>query len=120
MRIAIVDESPTRAAVIRAGLASLDDCELFVLTERLGLSLTLRGMARKSTLVTAHARAGEPLDLDWHGLTDPGATLAVYMGKAAAGEVSVRSPFRSMPRPDGEVAAGAGKGNRTPLASLEG
>lgn len=51
-------------------------------------SLTLRGLARKLTLVTAHARAGEALDLDWAALADPQATLAIYMGKAAAGEVS--------------------------------
>ena len=37
MRIAIVDESATRAAVIREGLVALEDCELFVLTERKGL-----------------------------------------------------------------------------------
>jgi uroporphyrin-III C-methyltransferase len=54
----------------------------------LGASLTLRGLARKLTFVTAHARAGEPLDLDWKALADPDATLAVYMGKAAAGDVS--------------------------------
>jgi uroporphyrin-III C-methyltransferase len=56
----------------------------------LGASLTLRGLARKLTFVTAHARAGEELDLDWAKLADPEATLAVYMGKAAAGEVSAR------------------------------
>lgn len=57
----------------------------------LGLSLTLRGLARKLTLVTAHARAGEALDLDWHSLAaDPDATLAIYMGKSAAREVSDR------------------------------
>ncbi|MDP3550793.1 MAG: ANTAR domain-containing protein [Novosphingobium sp.] len=37
MRIAIVDESASRAAVIREGLAALDDCEIFVVTERRGL-----------------------------------------------------------------------------------
>lgn len=37
MRIAIVDESASRAAVISEGLAALDDCEIFVLTERRGL-----------------------------------------------------------------------------------
>lgn len=37
MRIAIVDESATRAAVIREGLAALDDCEIFVVSERRGL-----------------------------------------------------------------------------------
>lgn len=54
----------------------------------LGASLTLRGLARKLTFVTAHARAGETLDLDWRLLADPHATLAVYMGKAAAATVS--------------------------------
>jgi uroporphyrin-III C-methyltransferase len=55
-----------------------------------GASLTLRGLARKLTFVTAHARAGEPLDIDWAALADPEATLAVYMGKAAARDVSAR------------------------------
>lgn len=54
----------------------------------LGTSLTLRGLARKLTFVTAHARAGEALDLNWAALADPQATLAIYMGKAAAVEVS--------------------------------
>lgn len=53
-----------------------------------GRSLTLRGMARKLSFVTAHARAGEELDLDWQTLADPAATLAVYMGKSSAGTVS--------------------------------
>lgn len=53
-----------------------------------GISLTLRGTARKLTFVTAHARAGELLDLDWSSLADPRATLAIYMGRAAAREVS--------------------------------
>jgi uroporphyrin-III C-methyltransferase len=51
-------------------------------------SLTLRGFARKLTFVTAHARSGEPLDLDWAALAAADATLAVYMGRAAAGEVA--------------------------------
>lgn len=37
MRIAIVDESASRAAVIHEGLATLDDCEIFVVSERRGL-----------------------------------------------------------------------------------
>ncbi len=37
MRIAIIDESAGRAAVIHEGLAALDDCEIFVITERRGL-----------------------------------------------------------------------------------
>ena len=52
------------------------------------LSLTLRGLARSLTLVTAHARGDEPLDLDWSMLASAGTTLAVYMGRAAAGEVA--------------------------------
>jgi uroporphyrin-III C-methyltransferase len=56
----------------------------------LGASLTLRGLARKLTFVTAHARAGEQLGLDWSRLADPEATLAIYMGKAAAPEVSAK------------------------------
>ena len=54
----------------------------------IGRSLTLRGMARKLVFVTAHARANETLDLDWAALTDPQATLAIYMGKAAADEIA--------------------------------
>lgn len=54
----------------------------------LGRSLTLRGLARKLVFVTAHARAGEALTLDWKALADPEATLGVYMGKAAAGDLS--------------------------------
>lgn len=53
-----------------------------------GASLTLRGLARKLTFVTAHARAGERLQLDWSTLAAPDATLAVYMGRAAAAEIA--------------------------------
>jgi len=37
MRIAVVDESAARASVIREGLAEIEDCEIFVVTERRGL-----------------------------------------------------------------------------------
>jgi uroporphyrin-III C-methyltransferase len=47
-------------------------------------SLTLRGAARQLTFLTAHAKAGEAFALDWTGLADSGATLAIYMGRAAA------------------------------------
>ena len=53
-----------------------------------GASLTLRGSARKLTFITAHARAGEKLDIDWYALSDARSTLAVYMGKTVAGEVA--------------------------------
>lgn len=52
------------------------------------ISLTLRGLARGLTFVTAHARAGERLAIDWPALVRSGATLAVYMGRSAAGEVA--------------------------------
>lgn len=44
MRIAIVDESASRAAVIREGLATLEECEIFVLTERRGLVAEIGGI----------------------------------------------------------------------------
>ena len=50
-------------------------------------SLTLRGFARRLTLVTAHARAGETLDLDWDALAQRDATLAIYMGRSAAPDI---------------------------------
>lgn len=55
-----------------------------------GISLTLRGLVRKLIFITAHAKSGEPLDLDWTALADPKATLAIYMGKAAARDVSTQ------------------------------
>jgi uroporphyrin-III C-methyltransferase len=55
-----------------------------------GVSLSLRGAARRVQFVTAHMRAGEPLVLDWAALADPGSTTAFYMGRGAAGEISRR------------------------------
>lgn len=51
MRIAIVDESATRAAVIREGLAAFDDCELFVVTERRGLVAQIGAIAPDIVLI---------------------------------------------------------------------
>lgn len=47
-------------------------------------SLTLRGEARQLTFLTAHAKGDDPLDLDWAKLATSDATLAIYMGRAAA------------------------------------
>ena len=69
----------------------------------LGRSLTLRGHARRLTFVTAHTLAGEALELDWQALADPHATLAVYMGKAAAPKVSAGLIAAGMP-PETPVA----------------
>jgi uroporphyrin-III C-methyltransferase len=55
-----------------------------------GTSLSLRGLARRVQFVTAHARAGEMLDLDWQALADAQSTLAFYMGRSAARQISER------------------------------
>jgi uroporphyrin-III C-methyltransferase len=55
-----------------------------------GISLSLRGLARRVQFVTAHVRAGEALDLDWQQLAGPDATTAFYMGRSAAPEISRR------------------------------
>jgi uroporphyrin-III C-methyltransferase len=47
--------------------------------------------------VTAHARAGEELELDWQGLADPQATLSIYMGKAAAPLISAKLIAAGLP-----------------------
>ncbi len=51
-------------------------------------SLSLRGVARRVQYVTAHARKGESLDLDWASLADSKATTAFYMGRSAARDIS--------------------------------
>ncbi len=51
-------------------------------------SLTLRGEARQLIFLTAHARGDEPLDLDWATLASDKATLAIYMGRAAAPDIA--------------------------------
>ncbi len=55
-----------------------------------GVSLSLRGLAREVRFVTAHSRNGAALDLDWASLATPDATLAFYMGRSAAREISAR------------------------------
>lgn len=62
-----------------------------------GASLTLRGEARRVQFVTAQARAGEALELDWGALADPHSTLAVYMGRAAAPELARRLILHGLP-----------------------
>jgi len=51
MRIAIVDESASRASIIEEGLAQLPDCELFVLTERHGLLARIEEIAPEIVLI---------------------------------------------------------------------
>lgn len=51
MRVAVVDESASRAAVIREGLQAFDDCEIFVVTERHGLIARIGEIAPDIVLI---------------------------------------------------------------------
>jgi two-component system, response regulator / RNA-binding antiterminator len=51
MRIAIVDESASRASIIEEGLTQLPDAELFVLTERNGLMARIEEIAPDVVLI---------------------------------------------------------------------
>lgn len=61
---------------ITAGLAGATAC---------GIPLTLRGVARGVTLVTAHTQ--DDSRLDWAALARGGTTLVVYMGVAKLAEI---------------------------------
>jgi len=51
VRIAIVDESASRASIIEEGLARLPQCELFVFTERQGLMAKIEEVAPDVVLI---------------------------------------------------------------------
>jgi response regulator NasT len=51
MRIAIVDESAARASIIEEGLATLENCEIFVVTERRGLVARIGEIAPDIVLI---------------------------------------------------------------------
>ena len=51
MRIALIDESASRASVIHEGLAQLDGCEVFVITERHGLLAKVQEFAPDVVLI---------------------------------------------------------------------
>ena len=51
MRIAVIDESASRASVIREGLAQLDGSEVFILTERQGLVARIAEIAPDVVLI---------------------------------------------------------------------
>jgi uroporphyrin-III C-methyltransferase len=61
---------------ITAGLAGATQC---------GISLTLRGVSRGVTLVTAHTQ--DDSSLNWQALAQSGTTLVVYMGVAKLSEI---------------------------------
>ena len=51
MRVAIVDESASRAAIIREGLAALAGCEVFVIADRRGLVARIGEIAPDIVLI---------------------------------------------------------------------
>jgi len=51
MKIAVIDESASRASVIREGLAQLDGSEVFVLTDRHGLLVRIEEIAPDVVLI---------------------------------------------------------------------
>ena len=59
MRIAIVDESAARASVIQNGLATLPDCELFVVTGRQGLISFVQLQQSERDLIAQRAELAE-------------------------------------------------------------
>ena len=61
---------------ITAGLAGATTC---------GIPLTLRGISRGVTLVTAHTQ--DDSSLNWKALAQSGTTLVIYMGVAKLGEI---------------------------------
>ncbi|MEK1913167.1 MAG: uroporphyrinogen-III C-methyltransferase [Pseudomonas chlororaphis] len=61
---------------ITAGLAGATQC---------GIPLTLRGVARGVTLLTAHTQ--DDSSLNWQALAQSGTTLVIYMGVAKLGEI---------------------------------
>ena len=67
-----------------------------------GIPLTLRGCARRVQFVTAHAQAGDELDLDWQSLADPSATSIFYMARRSAAEIAQRLMGHGLP-PDTSV-----------------
>ncbi len=47
-----------------------------------GIPLTHRGLAHGVQIVTGHAQANQPLELDWSALADKNKTIVIYMGLA--------------------------------------
>lgn len=80
---------------ITAGLAGATQCDI---------SLTLRGVARGVTLVTAHTQ--DDSELNWRALAQSGTTLVIYMGVAKLSEI-------------GQQLLDAGMAWDTPVAMIE-
>ncbi|VAW99129.1 Uroporphyrinogen-III methyltransferase [hydrothermal vent metagenome] len=59
------------------GITAASACSAYA-----GIPLTHRGLAQGVQIVTGHAQANQPLDLDWDGLADKNKTIVIYMGLA--------------------------------------
>jgi uroporphyrin-III C-methyltransferase / precorrin-2 dehydrogenase / sirohydrochlorin ferrochelatase len=82
-----------------------------------GLPLTLRNVATRLSLITAH-RADEAQAIDWSGLADPGTTVVVYMGLSAAS--AVRDGLIAAGRDPHTAVAVLARGTRPDAASVTG
>ncbi|AKA25612.1 uroporphyrinogen-III C-methyltransferase [Pseudomonas chlororaphis] len=80
---------------ITAGLAGATQC---------GIPLTLRGIARGVTLITAHTQ--DDSSLNWQALAQSGTTLVIYMGVAKLAEIR-------------EQLVAGGLASHTPVAMIE-
>ncbi|AJO77543.1 uroporphyrinogen-III C-methyltransferase [Pseudomonas sp. MRSN 12121] len=80
---------------ITAGLAGATQC---------GIPLTLRGIARGVTLITAHTQ--DDSSLNWQALAQSGTTLVIYMGVAKLAEIR-------------EQLVAGGLAPQTPVAMIE-
>ncbi|ALC11790.1 uroporphyrinogen-III C-methyltransferase [Sphingopyxis sp. 113P3] len=70
-----------------------------------GVSLSLRGVAPGVRFVTAHSRHGAALGPDWNALAADSSTLAFYMGRDAAPEITRQLIAAGLPGSTPVIAA---------------
>ena len=88
----------------------------------LGVPLTHRGLATGVRFVTGHARAGQPLDMNWKSLADEQTTLVFYMGLANLPEISKRLIEAGLAEdtPAAAIAKGTSDDQRQCIGTLAG
>ena len=87
--LALMRERGVEAGIVNgitAGLAGATQCNI---------PLTLRGVSRGVTLITAHTQ--DDSELNWAGLAAGGTTLVVYMGVANIGQIAVGLMTEGLP-----------------------
>lgn len=62
-----------------------------------GVALSQRGIAPRVQFVTAHRAGNSAREIDWSALADRQSTLALYMGRGAAGEIGARLRAAGLP-----------------------